>query len=196
MTAQPKHYYTPEEYLVIEREATEKSEYFQGEMFMMAGGTFNHNRIRENISGELFPIVKKRGCQSLSSDMRVHVPYNGLYTYPDATITCGKLEFLDGKQDTLLNPAVIIEVLSGSTASYDQGEKFELYRSIPSFREYILIDSRRVKAEVWQKNEKDQWTLILETTNLAESIPIQCVEASIPIASLYEQTVGILQENE
>ena len=124
--------------------------------------------------------------------MRLHIPENGLYTYPDGMITCGKIQMLDGKQDTLLNPILIVEVLSSSTSNYDKGEKFELYRSIPTFSEYILIDSRRVKVEVWQKSEQGLWTLILETTDLNQHIPIQCLETEISILSLYEQTIGIL----
>ena len=94
-------------------------------------------------------MVKAKGCQSLSSDMRLHIPENGLYTYLDAMIFCGKPTFLESGQDTLLNPRVIVEVLSENIANYDRGEKFARYRSIPTFEEYLLIDSRRVKVELW-----------------------------------------------
>lgn len=156
MSAQPQKHYTPEEYLELEREADYKSEYYQGEIFAMAGAGRYHNRIVENLSIEIGTFLKKKLCRTYSSDQRIHIPANGLYTYPDLLIVCGKDQLLDEKKDTILNPKAIVEVLSESTEAYDRGEKFHFYRSIPTLDEYILIDSRRIAAEVFQKNQQGQ----------------------------------------
>jgi Uma2 family endonuclease len=121
MTAVAIKMYTEQEYLELERAAEYKSEYYRGEIFAMAGAGRNHNRITENLSIEIGVFLKGKGCQSFSSDMRVHIPENTLYTYPDFLIVCGEPEFLDRQTDTLLNPSVIVEVLSPSTERYDQG---------------------------------------------------------------------------
>ncbi len=186
---------TQEEYLLFERESLEKHEYYQGEITLMAGASFSHNRVNENLSVEVGSFLKRKTCQSFSRDMRVHIPKDSYYTYPDLVIVCGKMELLDGEEDTLLNPSVIFEVLSKGTADYDRGGKFERYRSIESFREYILIDSRRVRVEVWRKNEQNLWTLIQETSNLKDYIEIKTIEASILIEDVYSQTVGLLHVN-
>lgn len=120
--------YTEDEYLELERKAEFKSEYYAGEIFMMAGAKEHHNLILWNLLGEIHALFKKRPCKAYPSDMRVKVSESGLYTYPDISIVCDKAEFLDENNDTLLNPIVIIEVLSESTESYDRGKKFEFYR--------------------------------------------------------------------
>ena len=190
MTAQPRKKYTPEEYLELEREADYKSEYYQGEIFAMAGASRNHNRITENLSGEFYIFLKGKPCRSYSSDLRVHVPANGLYTYPDLVVVCGKEEYLDNENDTLLNPKIIIEVLSKNTGSYDRGDKFELYRSIPTLEEYVLIDSRRIKAEVWRKTD-GTWLLADETSDLERSIELASIDLMLSLIDIYDQTEGI-----
>src|SRR5919199_1130147 len=135
MSAVPKTRLTPEQYLAIERKAEFKSEYYNGEMFAMAGASEPHNRIKDNLIGELHARLKVSACHSYSSDMRVKVSRTGLYTYPDIVIICGKPELEDAHGDTLLNPQVIIEVLSDSTEKYDRGKKFRHYKQIESLRE-------------------------------------------------------------
>ncbi|MCU0325688.1 MAG: Uma2 family endonuclease [Spirosomaceae bacterium] len=181
-----------EEYLTIERGSLEKHEYYQGEITMMAGAPRNHNRVKDNFSVEVGIFLKHKRCQHFTSDMRVHIPKDEFYTYPDLVIVCGKIEVLDNQEDTLLNPSVIVEVLSKGTADYDRAEKFERYRSIESFQEYILVDSRRIKVEVWRKNEQGLWTLVQETSNLEDKIEIRTIEHSILIEDIYAQTVGLL----
>ena len=135
MAAQPQHkpYVSPQEYLVIEREATYKSEYFNGEMFAMAGASRRwHNLLVTNIVGEIRQQLKGRQCNIYANDMRVRIPSTGLYTYPDVIVVCGEEQFEDDELDTLLNPTLIIEVLSKSTAGYDKGEKFAHYRQLDS----------------------------------------------------------------
>ena len=138
---------TPEAYLAIERQAAYKSEYFNGEMFAMAGASPHHVLIVTNVASELRWQLKKRLCTVFSTDLRVKVSTTGLYTYPDVTVVCGQPQFDDEHQDTLLNPTLIVEVLSQSTKDSDRGEKFEQYRTLESLREYILIAQNRCHVE-------------------------------------------------
>ena len=139
MSAVPKTKLTPAEYLAIERKAEFKSEYYRGEMFAMAGARLPHNTIKENLIVELGSQFKGGPCRTLSSDQRVKVNETGLYTYPDIIILCEPPQFEDDECDTLLNPRVIIEVLSESTETYDRGRKARHYKRIPSLHEYILV---------------------------------------------------------
>ncbi|MCE7058782.1 Uma2 family endonuclease [Dyadobacter sp. CY343] len=184
--------YSAEEYLELERAADYKSEYYRGEIFAMAGAGRNHNRIKENLSGEVYIALKGKSCQSFSSDMRVHIPENTLYTYPDLVILCGKPEFLDQQTDTLLNPSVIIEVLSSGTGEYDRGQKFHLYRSIPSLVEYVLIDSRKLTAEVHRKADSGLWVLASEAYAIDEFIKISHIGLQLKMSDIYAQTDDII----
>ena len=137
MATQPKTHLTPEQYLEIERKAEFKSEYYQGEMFAMSGASYPHIGIVANAVASLHQQLRRGPCRPLSNDMRVRVTATGLYTYPDVVVVCGEPRFLDDTFDTLLNPTVIIEVLSESTEAYDRGQKFEQYRSLESLAEYV-----------------------------------------------------------
>ncbi|MFZ1454951.1 MAG: Uma2 family endonuclease, partial [Saprospiraceae bacterium] len=154
-----KQYITPEQYLESERLALEKHEFYLGEIFAMSGASFRHNQIFKNTYGNLFNKLKGKPCQPYGSDLRIHIPNNSLYTYPDISIICGKPEMTDKVKDTITNPSVIIEILSKSTYDYDKGQKFTLYRDIDSLREYILIDSMSIRVEHYFKNEDSSWTL-------------------------------------
>lgn len=136
-----KQKFTIEEYLAMEEAATEKHEYYKGEIFSMSGAKLPHNIIFKNLFGEIGIRLKGKKCQPFGSDMRVHIKANTLFTYPDISIICGEPETLDNDNWNVLNPAVIIEILSPSTKNYDRGEKFKLYRDIFTLREYILVDS-------------------------------------------------------
>ena len=188
MTAVAIKMYTQEEYLELERAAEYKSEYYRGEIFAMSGASRYHNRITENLSGEIYIALKGKSCQSFSRDMRVHIPENTLYTYPDLLIVCGKPEFLDNQTDTLLNPSVIIEVLSPSTEGYDQGKKFHLYRSLRMLTEYVLIDSQEVRAEVYRKASNGIWALVSEADDLEGSIEIGHIGLTLKMSDIYAQT--------
>lgn len=188
MTAVAIKMYTQEEYLELERAAEYKSEYYRGEIFAMSGASRYHNRITENLSIEIGSFLKGKSCQSFSRDLRVHIPENTLYTYPDLLIVCGKPEFLDNQTDTLLNPTVIIEVLSPSTEGYDQGKKFHLYRSLRTLTEYVLIDSQEVRAEVYRKGTNGVWILASEADDLEGSINIGHVGLTLKMADIYAQT--------
>lgn len=195
MIAQPQKIYSQEEYLEMEREADYKSEYYRGEIFAMAGAGFNHNRITENLSGECYILLKGKSCSGYSSDLRIHIPANGLYTYPDFLIICGENEFLDDKKDTILNPAVIVEVLSQSTSGYDRGEKFHFYRSISTLKEYVLVDSLGIGVEVWRKNDGGVWFLSSEAYHIDGSIDIISVDISLKLTDIYAGTEDLIPVN-
>nr|WP_295926135.1 Uma2 family endonuclease [uncultured Dyadobacter sp.] len=184
--------YSEEEYLRLENDALEKSEYFQGKIVMMAGGTPNHNRVKENIIGEIYPILKKqRSCKSYSSDQRIHIPSNSLYTYPDIAIVCGPNRYAELDRNSIVNPSVIIEIMSAGTGDYDLGEKFRLYRDIESLQEYITIHSLHVEAEVWRRTADNHWLLADDAFSLNDSITIQSIGATLQMADLYDGTENV-----
>ncbi|MFS8071752.1 MAG: Uma2 family endonuclease, partial [Byssovorax sp.] len=151
--------WTPEEYLAWERSSDEKHEYFDGEVFAMAGASEEHNLIVTNIVATLWIALRQRPCKVYPSDLRVKIPSTGLYTYPDASVLCDRPEFEDDAADTLLNPQIIFEVLSDSTEDYDRGTKFKHYRSIPSFREYVLVSQTEILVEHSIRQEDGSWLL-------------------------------------
>jgi Uma2 family endonuclease len=184
MTAVPKRKLTPAEYLAIERKAEFKSEFLDGEMFAMAGASFAHNAIKDNLIVQLGSQLKGGPCRTLSSDMRVKVSATGLYTYPDVIILCGPAELEDANGDTLLNPQVIIEVLSESTAGYDQGRKYRHYQRLESLREYILVAQDEPAVERRVRQSRWDW---LQTTfaGLDGELELATVPAKIPLADIY-----------
>lgn len=193
MVAEQRQFITQEAYLAMEREAFEKSEYFEGEIIPMSGASKQHNRIKENVSGRIFLALEDSECQSFSSDMRVHLPETALYAYPDIVIVCGEPELVDDKKlDNLLNPAVLIEVLSRSTEDYDRGRKFQRYRRIPTLQEYVLINSQAIDVEVWRKNELGQWILAEQSATPTADFTIQTIGLRIPLQKVYARTVGLL----
>ena len=151
--------WTVEEYLEMENAANEKHEYYQGEIFAMSGPKLIHNIIATNILSELRQKLKGYKCRPYNSDQRIHIEKNSLFTYPDISIFCGEVKTLNDDEWNALNPTVLIEVLSASTKSYDRGDKFKLYRDIPSLKEYILIDSLSVSVEAFSVNASGLWEL-------------------------------------
>jgi Uma2 family endonuclease len=186
MSTQSKSSLTPEEYLEIERKAEFKSEYFQGEMFAMAGASFAHSQIVSNAMRELGNQLRGGPCQPVTSETRVCVTPAGLYTYPDIVVVCGKPQFVDSKPDTLLNPTVIIEVLSESTEAYDRGRKFELYGSLKSLAEYVMISSLRVRAERYTREADGTWNYG-ERTTLVDTVDLKSINCHLGLADLYER---------
>ncbi|HCN36413.1 MAG TPA: Uma2 family endonuclease [Bacteroidetes bacterium] len=154
MDRQPKKYFTEKEYLEFERNSDTKHEYYKGEIFDLAGVSLKHNQIMLNLAFLLRSKLKGK-CRLITNDVKVKIQTNSLITYPDLAIICGKIELSDDKQDTILNPKVIFEILSPSNQEYDKNQKFALYKEIPSLEEYILIYQDEVKAECFLK--KDNW---------------------------------------
>ena len=175
---------TPQEYLIRERQASIKSEFYQGEIFAMGGGSANHSLIAANFVGEARNSLKGRPCAVFNSDLRVQVQSTGLYTYPDATIVCGELLFDDDHRDTLLNPTLIVEVLSDSTEKYDRGKKSNHYRQIASLKELILIAQDRSHVERFTRQANGDW-LFHEQKELTADFELKSLGISIAISELY-----------
>ncbi len=152
MSTAPKRRLTEAEYLSIEREAETKSEFYDGEMFAMPGARRNHNLITGNIYREISEQLRKTRCEAYLADMRVKVAKTGLYTYPDVVVACGEPRFLDDEDDTLLNPTLLIEVLSDSTENYVRTLKSRLYRKLPSLRQYVIVEQSTPLVEVYSRS--------------------------------------------
>lgn len=186
MSAIPTTLISEKEYLEEERKALNKSEYYRGEVFAMAGATKEHNKIVASIIIAVGQYLKEKKCSLFPSDLRVYNSENTLFTYPDVTIVCGEEEYLDNEYDTLLNPTVLFEVLSPSTESYDRGIKFKLYRSIPSLKNYVLISSTEYAAEVYTQIENNEWRL--NTVKGKDShIYISAIDYNLSLEDVYSQ---------
>ena len=183
MTLLAQSYFTPEQYLAMERQASHKSEYVNGCIFAMAGASKEHNQIAFNIAGELHGQLKNRPCLAFVNDLRVKISATGLYTYPDAVALCGEPNFEDARMDTLLNPSVIIEILSPTTEAYDRGDKFAHYRRLLSLMEYVLIAQDKVRVEHYIRQDS-KWVLT-EMNDLDEMLYLASIQCEIALRDLY-----------
>jgi Uma2 family endonuclease len=188
--------YTPEQYLALERKAEFKSEYYDGFITAMAGASRPHILITGNLSRKIGNQLENRPCETYSNDMRVLVSGSGLYTYPDLIVVCGEPRFLDNMSDTLLNPTVIVEVLSPTTESYDRGKKFSHYRRLESLKEYVLVAQDEVFVERYLR-QGDIWQLS-DWTSMDETLSLASIDCHVPLREIYTriefpdapQTVG------
>ncbi len=189
--------YSLEEYLALEEAADYKSEYIDGRIIPMAGGSTNHNQIAVNFSTELNFAFKKLDYLVFMSDVRLWIPKNRIYTYPDIAIVVGKPEYYNNRTDTITNPKVIIEVLSDSTKGYDREGKFETYRTLPSFVEYLLIDQSRIHIEQFSKIGNKRWSL-QEYDEEDEAVKLTSVPFQVSITDIYNKVTfeTVSQENE
>ena len=176
-------YPTPEEYIASERKATLKSEYLSGKIFAMSGASDTHNLITMNTSTALYNQLADRRCRVYASDMRVGIGTGVSYFYPDIAVTCDKPHFEDDVFDTLINPQVIIEVLSDSTANYDRGEKFIRYRQLESLQEYILISQDQVQVDHYLRQDK-KWVLS-EFSTLEDVLRLVSIKAELSLHQVY-----------
>jgi Uma2 family endonuclease len=186
MSAERKTFITPEEYLRLERQAETKSEYYNGQVFAMSGASPSHVLIVTNVVAELRTQLKNRPCRVYSTDLRLRVSPTGLYTYPDVVVVCGQAIFADDQKDTLLNPTLIIEVLSESTKDYDRGEKFEQYRTLESLKEYVLIAQDRYHVEHHVRQPDNTWVLS-ETNRLEDTIELSSIQCSLSLTETYDK---------
>ncbi len=178
-------YVSPEDYLRLEREADFKYEYFDGIIEAMAGAKFAHNRICANLLISIGGLLRGRNCTPVGSDQRVQILSGRAYVYPDLTVICGSPAFNEtDNQDTLLNPTLLVEVLSPSTANKDRGEKFMYYRQIPSLRQYLLLDSTTVHAELFTLDEPGRWVLT-ETRDLNSLLDLSSISCQVPLSEVY-----------
>ena len=182
-----KEKFTIEEYLRMEKAATEKHEYYQGEIFAMSGAKPRHNVIAKNLIRDIANALRGKPCQPYGSDLRISIPENTLFTYPDISIICGDIVSSEFDEDTAVMPTIIIEILSLSTKEYDRGGKFKLYRDIAPLKEYILIDSESVNIEAFRINNSNHWELE-EYKSGSETLELPSVQVSIPVADIYEGT--------
>lgn len=186
MSSQTKQHYTPEEYLALERQAQYKSEYYAGEIFAMAGASRWHNLIVTNVVRELSLQLKGRPCTTYPSDMRVKISPTGLYAYPDVTVVCGEARFDDTQQDTLLNPTLIVEVLSDSTEAYDRGGKFAHYRKLDSLLAYVLITQAKPHVEHYVRQPDNRW-LLSEADSIHDTIHLPAIDCHLALAEVYDK---------
>lgn len=186
MSRPAEQFIPPADYLALERKAETKSEYLNGHIYAMSGASRNHNRITINLAAMLHSRLKGKPCEPFSSDMRVKVNPTGLYTYPDLVVACGASRFDDQQLDTLLNPTVIIEVLSDSTAAYDRGDKFAHYRTLESLTDYLLVAQDKPRIEHFSRQQNGQW-LYSATDGLSATVEIATIGCVLPLAEVYER---------
>jgi Uma2 family endonuclease len=177
-------YYTPEEYLALERHAEFKSEYIDGRIVAMTGATIPHNAIVGSFHAALYMRLRGGPCRAFVSDLRVQIAAGRRYAYPDILACCGDVRTVDGVLDTLTNPALIVEVLSPSTEAYDRGEKFTHYRAIESLQEYVLVAQDRVMVERYVRH--GEFWMYAAFSDLDGAVELTSVGCTIPLREIYE----------
>jgi Uma2 family endonuclease len=188
MAAQPQPRLTPEQYLEMERASQIKHEYYNGMMYAMPGASWVHVLITSNSSRELGNALRQGPCSVVTSDLRVRVSPSGLYAYPDVVVICDQPRFADGEKDTLLNPLLLIEVLSPSTESHDRGFKSQQYRKLESLQEYALASQSEPRIEVFRRQPGGHW-LLTEFAGLEAACRFESVGAVIPLSAIYDKIV-------
>lgn len=184
--AEEQKIHTPKEYLEFEINSEERHEFINGEIVLMTGGTPNHNQIALNLSGALNFALKRQPYRVFVTAQRLWIPRKRIYTYPDVMIVQGELQLQEGRQDTITNPLIIAEVLSKSTRSHDKAAKFDAYRTIPSFQEYLLIDQYTMHIEYYFKTEGKRWTFY-EYDDANEIVNLNSFLFQITLEEIYEK---------
>ena len=186
MTPQPKRHITEEEYLEFDHSSALKHEYFNGAIYLMTGGTESHNLLAGNAYASLHGQLRRRPCRIYNSDQRIKVMATGLHTYPDVTVVCGQSLFTQRRRLTLVNPTMIIEVLSSSTERYDRGIKFQNYRLMPTLQDYILISQDNYRIEQYIRQETGEW-LLREAVGVAAQVAISSIDCVLSLEDVYEK---------
>lgn len=181
-----KKLYTPAEYLKLEETSVARHEFLAGRIHAMAGASLHHNQIVQNTNATLFWLLKRKMCYVFGSDMRVLVKPNGLYTYPDVTVVCGKIELAASRDDTITNPIVIVEVLSKATADYDRGRKFDLYRASKTLPAYVLVDQNRAHVKLFQRLPDNTWEL-QTFEELSVRLRIKPISCTLTLKAIYDK---------
>lgn len=182
------YFASKEEYLAMEEKTVSKSEFRNGEVVAMLGGTVNHNTLSTNILTAFKIRLRGKGCRPFNSDMKLDVPRFNHYVYPDCTVICGEIQLVEGRKGIFRNPVLIVEVLSKETANYDRGEKFVKYQSVQGFKEYLMIDSLSFRIEsCFRKSETERQMLVYEYAT--DSILLQSLALTIPIEEIYEGVI-------
>jgi Uma2 family endonuclease len=178
--------YTVDEYFAFEESQEERYEFHKGEIVNISGASINHNRIVMNISADIGNFLKSKTCEVYSLAMRVWVEENDVFTYPDILVICDSPKFYSQRNDTITNPLIIVEVLSESTRNYDRGDKFMFYRSLASFKEYILVDQYAVHVEHFYKTEDGKWVLT-EYNSMDNTLVFIHLNFQISITDIYNK---------
>jgi Uma2 family endonuclease len=186
MATAPRDTWTPQAYLEFERASDEKHEFIDGEIFLMAGASANHNVILANTLASLHAQLRQQPCVVYPSDMRIKISQSGMYTYPDISVVCGSPVFDDSERDSLLNPTVIVEVLSPTTESYDRGKKFQHYRTLESLQAYMLIAQDSIRIERYLRQPNDQW-LLSDVTDLEAALELPSISCTLLLRDVYEK---------
>jgi Uma2 family endonuclease len=176
---------TEQDYLAFERASEERHEYADGEIFAMSGGTWKHGLLAANVIREIGLLLLERPCSVQGSDMRLHIPETKRYTYADAVVVCGEPLFLDETEDTLLNPVVIVEVLSDSTERYDRGDKFEQYETIASLRDYVLVSQKKVRIEHFHRQDDGTWQRRI--AGAGEQVRFESIGCALEVDRVYRK---------
>ncbi len=184
--SEPNRRLSAEEYLALERQSEGKHEFLGGEVFAMGGATRRHNLIALHTAAALLSQLRGRSCEVYMGDMRIRVDATGLYTYPDVVVVCGKPQLEGAELDTLVNPTLIVEVLSPSTEGYDRGKKFAHYRTIESLAEVVFISQERVEVERFSRQPDGDW-LLHAADRLEDRLPLPAIRCELPLATIYER---------
>lgn len=187
-----EQFYTIQEYFALEKEKEEKYEYYNGYIHAMSGGTANHSLIATNLAGEIRQNLKnkKSSCKTVTSDLKVHLKTINNYVYPDVMVVCDKFQYAKNRKDAIENPVLVIEVLSNSTGAYDRSAKFAKYRTLPSLREYVLVNQYVPKVESWYKVEENVWR-ISNAVGLESSIYLFSIDCTISLTDIYYLVEGL-----
>ncbi|NEQ48366.1 MAG: Uma2 family endonuclease [Leptolyngbya sp. SIOISBB] len=188
MIAQPQltQRHTPAAYLEFETHADTRHEYINGEIVPMTRGTPNHNQILLNLAGALNFALRRQPYRVFAADQRLWIPVPKIYTYPDVMVIAGELAYQPGRRDTVMNPSVIIEVLSKSTREYDRGDKFAAYRTMPSFQEYLLVDQYTCHVESYVKAGEKRW-IFQEYDRMEATVTLESCDFAIALQDIYDK---------
>jgi len=181
-----KLYYSKEEYLEMEAAADYKSEYYQGEIFAMSGGTRKHSLVCVNLIRRISEGIDNRDCQCFESNMKLEIAEADAYVYPDVMVVCGDAEAAENTTDAITNPVLIIEVLSPSTESFDRGLKFEYYKTVPSLKEYVLVSQNKPKIEVFFRQNENLWTYTV-VEGLDNNVVLQSLGYEMALKKIYHK---------
>lgn len=185
MSAQPSAYLTLQQYFTLEETGDRKHEYYRGAAYAMTDASARHNLIVANLIGLLHGQLRGSSCRVFPSDLRLKIEATGLFTYPDLSVICGSIRFHEGRQDTVMNPTVLIEVLSPSTENYDRGKKFEHYRTLESLQEYLVVAQDQVHIEQYIRQDEHRW-LLVDFFGVDQVIQISAIGCALPVALVYE----------
>ena len=186
MTTQTITYVTPDEYLAAERLSEVKSEYLDGVVYAMTGASLTHTQIVGNLTIELGTQLRARPCRVLPIDQKVRLPESRKFFYPDIAVVCGEVQYHDDRRDIILNPDLIIEVLSPSTEAFDRGAKFQAYQTLDSLKEYVLVAQDRPIVEQYVRQSDGKWTYTA-AVGLESSLALPSVECTLNLSAVYDK---------